>query len=235
MTSLGWSLPSYYARTRNSALLVAMLYLACALSYTRAHAAAPEAKKPARAKADLRGTPAERLEAADAARFRRAGAPAAADLAPAIAREANPQVRYRLLQAIAAQDPQAAVPALAQALRADPAPIVRVAAAQELGRLDERPATAALLLALSGDDDLDVRRAAAASLSVHRSTEAVSALAAAARDRDAGLRAHAALGLSRQPPGRERDAALNRLVRDADAGVAAKARALRRAAARGAP
>ena len=43
MTSLGWSAsssPSYYARTRNSALLLAMLFLACAPSYTRAQAPA---------------------------------------------------------------------------------------------------------------------------------------------------------------------------------------------------
>jgi HEAT repeat protein len=43
MTSLGCSAPSYpsyYARTRNSALLIAMLFLACAPSYTRAQAPA---------------------------------------------------------------------------------------------------------------------------------------------------------------------------------------------------
>lgn len=46
MTILGWSASSYYARTRNSALLVAMLFLACALLCAhsiRAHAQAPAA------------------------------------------------------------------------------------------------------------------------------------------------------------------------------------------------
>lgn len=41
MTSLGWIasvVPSYYARTRNSAWIVAMLFLAYALSHTRAQA-----------------------------------------------------------------------------------------------------------------------------------------------------------------------------------------------------
>lgn len=50
MTSLGWIASvvpfSYYARARNGALLVAMLFLACALSYTRAHAGAPAAAMP---------------------------------------------------------------------------------------------------------------------------------------------------------------------------------------------
>jgi hypothetical protein len=40
MTIRGWLASSYYARTRNSALLVAMLFLACAPSYTRAQAPA---------------------------------------------------------------------------------------------------------------------------------------------------------------------------------------------------
>ena len=50
MTSLGWIASvvssSYYARTRNSALPVAMLFLACALSYTRAQAGAAAATTP---------------------------------------------------------------------------------------------------------------------------------------------------------------------------------------------
>jgi hypothetical protein len=44
MTIRGWIASSYYARTRNSALLVAMLFLACAPSYTRAQA--PKAALP---------------------------------------------------------------------------------------------------------------------------------------------------------------------------------------------
>ena len=40
MTIRGWLASSYYARTQNSASLVAMLYLACAPSYTRAQAPA---------------------------------------------------------------------------------------------------------------------------------------------------------------------------------------------------
>lgn len=227
MTSLGWiasSFSSYYARTRNSASLVAMLFLACAVLTS---SAAP-ASKPARVKADLRGTAAERLEAAENALRRRTGAPTAAELGAALAREANPQVRYRLLQAMAASDVAGAMPALIRALRTDTVPIVRVAAAQELGRLDDREATRALAGALAGDADQDVRRAAAASLGLHRSTEAVAGLAAAAGDADAGLRGHVALSLTRQPAGRVRDAALGRLERDADAGVAAKARAGRK-------
>jgi len=188
MTILGWITPSfasYYARTRNSAWTAAsMLFLACAVltSY-----AAP-APKPARAKANLRGGVAERLEAAEAARFRRQGAPAAADLGPALAREINPQVRYRLLQAMAAQDPAAAVPALTLALRTDTVPVVRVAAAQELGRLEDAASTAALAAALAGDADRDVRSASAASLGMHRSTAAVAALASGAADSDAAVR-----------------------------------------------
>lgn len=228
MTSLGWSLPSYYARTRNSAWIVAaMLFLACAFSHTRAHAAAPAAKKPVRVKADLRGAPAERLEAAENALRRRDGAPRGAELEAAIARETNPQVRYRLLQALAAQDSEAAIPVLVRALRTDAVTVVRVAAAQELGRLDDRSATSALTAALAGDADLDVRRAAAASLGLHRSTEAVAGLSAAAGSPDSGLRRHAALALSRQPSGSVRDAALDRLARDADSGVSAAARAAR--------
>ena len=41
MHILSWSASCYYARPRSGALLVAMLVLACALSYTRAHAQAP--------------------------------------------------------------------------------------------------------------------------------------------------------------------------------------------------
>lgn len=225
MRHFGWSASSYYARVRYSALPLAMLCVACAVPAF----AAASVKGPARAKANLRGTAAERLEAADAARFRRAGAPKAAELDAAVAREANPQIRCRLLQALTAQDASAAVPALTRALRTDAASIVRVVAAQELGRLSEPAATGALASALAADADADVRKASAVSLGLHRSAAAVAALAAAARNGDAGLRAHAALGLSRQPAGRERDAALSRLERDADAGVAAKARAWRRA------
>lgn len=218
---------SSLTRARYRMLPLAAFCMACAaLSVS---AAAPE--RPARPRANLRGTAAERLEAAEQARRRVRGAVGAAELDAATGRETNPQVRYRLLQALAASDPAAAIPALTRVLRADPAPIVRVAAAQELGRLEELAATRALAAALAGDVDLDVRRAAAASLAVHRSSEAVVALAAAARHADAGLRAHAALSLSRQPAGRERDQALDRLERDPDAGVVAKTRAWRRGAA----
>jgi len=151
MTIRGWLASSYYARTRNSALLAAMLCLACAV----ASAAASSAKKPARAKANLRGGVAERLEAADAARFRRGKVPASAELDTAIAREGNPQVRYSLLRALAASDPAAAGPVLSRSLRADSSVIVRVAAAQELGRLDAPASTRALAAALAGDAPRD--------------------------------------------------------------------------------
>lgn len=223
MTSLGWSLPSYYARTRNSAwIAAAMLFLACALSYTRAHAAAPAAKQPARAKADLRGGAAQRLEAAENALRRRAGAPGAADLDAAIARETNPQVRYRLLQGLAAQDAGAALPALILALRTDTVPVVRVAAAQELGRLDDPAAASALAAAVAGDADRDVRAAAAASLGMHRSAAAASALSGAAGDAEPSVRRVAAIALRRQAEPAAR-AALRKLRGDRDASVRAAA------------
>lgn len=223
MLSLG-CVASYYARARYGMLPLAAFCMACAVA---ASAAQPE--RPARPRPNLRGSAAQRLEAAEQSLRRVRGAAGADALGTAAARETNPQVRYRLLQALAVQDAAAALPALTRALGSDPSPIVRVAAAQELGRLDEPSATRALAGALSSDADANVREASAVSLGLHRSTGAVAALAAASRHADPRLRVHAALGLSRQPAGRERDSALDRLERDADAAVAAKARAWRRA------
>src|SRR5688500_9524497 len=98
MRPIGWIASKFRARAIYGALAASALWFCAA--WTSA-APAPEPRRP---RADLRGSAVERLEAAENARRRRSGAPAAAALQAAADREANPQVRYRLLQGLAAQD-----------------------------------------------------------------------------------------------------------------------------------
>jgi len=169
----------------------------------------------------------DRLRAAEAVRDRAASAPSDA-LRAALKIETNPQVRYTLLQALAAQEGTGAVPDLAAALRADPEPIVRMVAAQSLIALDEPAATRALAAALAGDPDPAVRVAAAVSLGSRRRPEAAQALLKAAGHKDPEVRKHVAWALLRQPKTPETEKALNKLQRDPDRRVSDSVKAWRK-------
>lgn len=220
MTSLGWSLFSYYARTRNSALPLAMLCLACAVM-TASAAPAFDAEKAL----DSRKSE-DRIRALDAVRQGRARVPEA-KLRAGHKAEKDPLVRLRFLQALSAGAGDGARGELIAALRSDPASSARQAAAQELGKYASAPeATAALAEALAKDAAPEVRYACALSLGLAEPTAAVPALSRAARAQDPALRRQAAFSLRRfnAPQARK---ALERLRRDKDAGVRAAAGAKR--------
>ena len=168
----------------------------------------------------------DRLRAAEAVRDRAAAVPADS-LRAALKAEQNPQVRYTLLQALAAQEGTAAVPDLAQALSSDGSSLVRAVAARTLMGIDAPEATMALGAALAGDSDRDVRCAAAASLSLHHRPEAVQALLKAAGHADPEIRKHAAFALTRQPKSRAIKKALDKLQLDPDGEVSARVKAWR--------
>lgn len=215
MTIRGWLASSYYARTRNSALLVAMLFLACAPSYTRAQAPA----RPAGSRVDLSSSKREeRLQALEDLRLGRAQA-SSDTLWTAWETETDPLVKVRLLQALSLAEGGAAMTELTTVLRYEPAAMVRQAAAQELGRLaaDSRAVTA-LLRALPEDSAPEVRYACALSLSLAAGPEAVAGLDQASRDADPALRRQAAHALKRHV-GAKAKAALKRLEGDSDSGV----------------
>lgn len=208
MTIRGWIASSYYARTRNSAWISSMLFLAFAV---QAFAAPAPVKR------------AERLQALENARAGRAQEPAEA-LWTAWETETDPLVRVRLLQALSRAEGAAVITELSAVLGHEPSVMLRQTAAQELGNLASAArARGALLAALAADSAAEVRYACALSLSLASGAEAVDALDRAARDGDPELRRQAAHALKRHP-GAKAKAALKRLEGDSDAGVRGAAR-----------
>lgn len=220
MTIRGWLASSHYARTRNSVLLVAMLFLACAPSYARAQTSA----RPVGSSVDLSSSKREeRLRALEDLRLGRAQA-SRETLWTAWETETDSLVKVRLLQAISLAEGGAATTELTTVLRYEPAAMVRQAAAQELGRFaaDAR-VVQALLRSLAADSAPEVRYACALSLSLATGSEAVAGLDQASRDADPALRRQAAHALKRHA-GAKAKAALKRLEGDSDSGVRGAAR-----------
>lgn len=216
MTSLGWIASSCYARTRKSALLVAMLFLACAVM-TASAAPAFDAEK----SLDSRKSE-DRIRALDAVRQGRARVPEG-KLRAAHKAEKDPLVRLRFLQALSAGAGDGARGELIAALRSDPASSARQAAAQELGKYASAPeAVAALAEALAKDAAPEVRYACALSIGLSPSRPALRALEKAAADPDPNLRRQAAASLRRSNDPAAR-VALRRLAGDRDASVRAMA------------
>jgi len=148
MSIRGWIasvVTSYYARTRNGALLVAMLFLACALSYTRAHAGVsvgPDAEYPVRDARELIGALRSEDPAAQKtakAMIERADAGMIGEL---LSYGRNPGQREIALKVVALMGSKA-VPALFQALE-DPesaaaagSVLFRVLGPRDAGRIPE--------------------------------------------------------------------------------------------------
>jgi hypothetical protein len=148
----------------------------------------------------------------------------------AAAKEANPEVRIRLLTASFEVDRSSALPFLIAAVRGDNSPMVRAVSAQILAR--SRPdarVRQAFLDGLAKDADLDVRRSCAMGLGFQPAPDSLKALTAAAADRDPELRRRVAFALLRHPRSAAVDQVLDRLENDSDRTVAERVRAQRRA------
>jgi len=166
-----------------------------------------------------------RYQAAELILYHRAKIPTS-DINHAIQTESNPQVRYRLMQSLAAQEGTAAVPTLISGL-SDPNVVVRSVAARELGRIDGGIiGRKALISCFEHDSDADVRQSCVVSLGFYHGRPVLDALAHAAVDLDVRLRLGAVVALSLQH-NREADVILLRLAHDLDHTVAAKAQAVR--------
>ena len=165
----------------------------------------------------------ERLEAAEDIRRGKARL-SRRDMEDAARKEANPQVRYTLLQALAEREGSAAEDALLFALQNDPAMIVRAAAAQQLRRIAGGTKTVqALSQALSQDKEAEVRRACAFTLGFYPSEQGIAALERAAESPDTELRRQTAKAL-RMRPGASADRILKKLEKDKDPAVAGAAK-----------
>lgn len=183
MTSLGWIasvVSSYYARTRNSALLVAMLFLACAASLcaqtasTAASASVEEARElsirraPEAKRRTLSLISTEREPWARAKLVTLLGVIPAKDLAAADfdapLADADAHVRLSAVGGLGKLDGAGARARLERVLGGDPSAGVRMAAAFWLGRPEHARAAAALEAALTRDSDPNVRVATAQAL-----------------------------------------------------------------------
>lgn len=194
MTIRGWISSSYYARTRNSASLVAMLFLACAFM---ARLPALRAASLSDAKPESRRAAARALAGSKADRDARA-------VKAALRREKDPVTRAVLAGTLGVQRPEASsLPELEKAAK-DPEIVVRLEAAAALGRVPGARATEVLAGLLADDPSAEVRQMAA--LRLGGRAGGTDALAAAAEgDADAGVRAQAvhALASDRSPRARE--------------------------------
>jgi len=216
MPFLGCAPSAFHVRARYRTLIVSAFCMACAVLSALA---APAAKKPARAKAELSSPKLdERLQALEDMRLGRAQAPGEV-LWTAWETEKEPLVRVRLLQVLSLTQGGAALTELAAALRYDPTPMVRQAAAQELGRFaSDARASQALLGALSADSAAEVRYACALGLALSDTPTAAAALEKAATDADPALRRQAAFSLKRHKSVKARQV-LKKLEKDADPSV----------------
>lgn len=180
MNIYGCRAPSYHARARNSASLVAMLFLACALSYTRARAATPAA--------DLGELTALVVKRDPSAKAR---------LVAALASEAAPARKARLVAVLSNLPASRLTAADFQPYLGDAEPLVRLEAVSALGRLGGEEAEGLLKTALK-DNNAGVRLSAASALGALGQTTSADALGAALdEDADANVRAAAAQGLKR--------------------------------------
>ena len=198
MTSIGWSAStssSYYARTRNSALLVAMLFLAYAvpLCVPTARAQSLSDAKPAARRAAARA-----LSASKADRDVRT-------VRAALRREKDPLTRAVLVGVLGVQRPdESSLPDLEKAAK-DSEAVVRLEAAAALGRVPGARATADLSDLLALDPDAEVRQMAALRLSGR--SGGIDALAeAAGADADPGVRVQAVHALGGESAAKARTA-----------------------------
>lgn len=180
MTSLGWIASSCYARTRNSAWIVAMLFLACAapLCAQTASTAAPASVEEARGLSIRRASEAKRRTLSLISTEHQSGARAqltailgaipardltAADFDGPLA-DAEASVRLSAVGGLGKLDGAGARTRLERVLGGDPSAGVRMAAAFWLGRPEHARAAATLEVALTRDADPNVRVAAAQAL-----------------------------------------------------------------------
>lgn len=183
MTSLGWissGVTSFYARTRNSALLVAMLFLACAAAML---VPAARAEGLSDAKPEIRRAAARALAGSKGNRDVRA-------VKAALRREKDPVTRAVLAGVLGAQRPDESTLAELEQAALDPAAVVRLEAAAALGRVPGARATAVLAGLLAADSDAEVRQMAALRLA-GRSGGLDALVSAAGGDADPGVRAQA--------------------------------------------
>lgn len=117
-----------------------------------------------------------------------------AELAAALAAEADPLIRMEIVRALGGYATPEAASALAAALN-DPDCDVRVAACEAWGKRGGPEATASLSRVLSSDLDMDVRLAAARALGETGDPGAVVPLGEALEDRDPAMQYLAVQGL----------------------------------------
>lgn len=244
MTIRGWLASSYYARTRNSALLSAMLFLACVLSYTRAHAqeatvaqrmetllSRDAAARVAAEKSLLAEGPAAVPGIVSVAAETRHGRAIAAKLLPKMGVPAtkaligllqDPELRSTsgaLLFQTIGTDAHALAPSLLECLH-DPAVMNDCGGALVRAMSPHATAQVTLLIKALGDREPVVRAYAAGALGAigPKAAAAAPALVAGLKSAEPGLRASAATALGRlgvKTP--EVLAALRAAKKDADA------------------
>lgn len=207
MTSLGWIasvVSSYYARTRNGASLIAMLFLACAapLWAQTASTAAPASVEEARGLSIRRAPETKRRTLTLISTEREPGARAkltailgvipAKDLAAADfdgpLADAEASVRLSAVGGLGKLDGAGARTRLERVLGGDPSAGVRMAAAFWLGRPEHARAATALEAALTRDSDPNVRVQAAQALRRLKTAAARRILKKGGKDADERVR-----------------------------------------------
>lgn len=171
----------------------------------KAAAKQPKAKAPAAAAAagtaaaDLRSTDRKRRRAAAEKILRGKDRATGAQVQEALDKEADKDIKLKLLRAAGRSGDATGLSALVDTLEWDADPTARLAAAQELGRLRGGPgAEASLAEALLHDTDPGVREACAAGLMFYDGASSAAALAQAAASGDEGAAGMARLALDRR-------------------------------------